>query len=572
MALNIMPEWATSQPLRYGLHWAGKSEAQEALLQSSSATLVPTPGISQPRFDSAPHLLVQGDNLEVLRVLQKSLYQRVKLIYIDPPYNFNGDFVYKDNYSHGLEEYLRFTNQSANGQRLSSNSETDGRYHSKWLSMMYPRLALARTLLTDDGALVVSIDDHEQAQLRLMLDELFGPENFVAQIVWERKEGAKNDAKYFSINHEYLIVYARHLPSWKRNLLPRTERSNKRFKNLDNDPRGLWAMSSVTARSGSAATWYEVIGPKGQHLWPVTGSYWCCSAETFRQWDEDNRIWWGRGGHGRPVRKIFMSEVQPGLVPTTWWSHADAGHTNMARRELRRHITFPDGADTFQTPKPTALIRRILQVATNPEGGDLVLDLFAGTGTTGEAVMMANTEDHGDRRCILVQLPQPCPDTGYATIIDICRTRLESSRQALQSTKESAPSHWRELALAPSVLESRDESSVLQQASRTGAADADLNVVAMQALLNSGVDPTAPWERIWVDDTPAVMVSDTHGRRVLIVGAHRGQVEKMVSSIIDLSLQPTEVILMEDQFVGADSDKLNSLNALQSRGIIVRTV
>lgn len=562
----------------YGLQWAGKPQAQDALRYRSPATLVPTPDINQPHFDRAPHLLVQGDNLEVLRVMQKSLHGRVKLIYIDPPYNFGGDFVYQDDYRHGLDEYLRFTGQMAGGQRTSSNSEADGRYHSRWLSMMYPRLALARTLLRDDGVLFVSIDDHEQPQLRLILDELFGPDNFVAQIVWERKEGAKNDAKYFSVNHEYLLVYARDMSQWSRNLLPRTERSNKRFKNLDDDPRGPWAMTSVTARSGSATTWYEVVGPKGQHLWPTPGSYWCCSAETFKQWDADNRIWWGRGGHGRPVRKVFISEVQQGLVPTTWWNHSDAGHTNMARRELRKRISFPDGSDTFQTPKPTALIRRILQIATSPDGGDLVLDFFAGTGTTGEVVMAANAEDGGDRRCVLIQLPEPCPDTGYATIVDICRARLDSARQQLledNSGLDPTSLQWRELALAPSVWaqwEADDPQQAMDNMATTGAAKADFDSVVTQVLLRSGMDPGVCWERTEVAGTPAVAVQDPGGRRILIISAHQAPGHITIASILDRRPLPTEVVLMEDMFVGADADKANCVAALNRRGIVVRTV
>ena len=418
---------------RYGLSWAGKADAIRAIQVPSTGTLMPVRDESVD-FDSTENLMIEGDNLEVLKLLQKAYHGKIKMIYIDPPYNTGKEFIYEDNFREGLQAYLRYSGQvDGEGAKLTSNTETSGRYHSKWLSMMYPRLFLARNLLRDDGVIFVSIGDDEVHNLRHLMDEIFGPENFIATIIWQKVFSPKNTAKHFSDDHDYLVVYARSGEVWRPELLPRTEEMEARYSNPDNDPRGPWTSSDLSARNYYSEGTYSVTCPSGRVIeGPPTGTYWRVSKAKFEELDRDNRIWWGEDGNNMPRLKRFLSEVKQGRVPQTLWTYKEVGHTQEAKKELLKRVTFASSDSVFDTPKPTRLIERMLRIGTRKDEGDIVLDFFAGSGSTGEAVMKLNAVDGGNRRFILVQLPEHTGADDYATIAEITKTRLRAAAEAIK--------------------------------------------------------------------------------------------------------------------------------------------
>lgn len=424
---------------RYGLSWAGKADAIRAIQAPSAGTLVPCLEESV-NFDTTENLFIEGDNLEVLKLLQKSYYGKVKMIYIDPPYNTGNEFIYPDNFKEGLDDYLRYSGQvGEGGVKLSTNTETSGRYHSKWLNMMYPRLFLARNLLKEDGVIFVSIDDHEGQNLRLMMDEIFGGENFIASVIWQKVFSPKNTARHFSSDHDYVLVYARDADAWGPNLLPRTEEMESRYTNQDGDIRGPWTSSDLSARNFYAAGVYGVTTPAGREIeGPPPGRYWTITKERFEELCGDNRIWWGEDGNNMPRLKRFLSEVKEGIVPQTLWSHKDVGHTQEAKKELNRYAGVTVTENVLNSVKPTRLIRRMLQVATTPDSGDIILDFFGGSAPTGHAVYQQNLEDGGNRRFILVQLPEslPKPEPNLKTIFDMGLARLRTVTAEIEENDE----------------------------------------------------------------------------------------------------------------------------------------
>ena len=424
---------------KYGLNWHGKRRARQIALTPSTGTLRPCPAESVD-WDTTQNLMIEGDNLEVLKLLQKSYAGEVKLIYIDPPYNTGKDFVYPDSFQDSIRNYLELTGQTEGGAKVSSNTDASGRFHTDWLNMMYPRLKLARNLLKDDGVVFVSIADHEIHNLRAVMNEVFGEENFIAAIIWQKVFAPKNSARHFSEDHDYVIVYAKNSEVWSPRLLPRSEEMEARYGNLDNDPRGPWASDNLTARNYYGAGTYSVICPSGRLIsGPPPGTYWRVSKEKFEELDLDSRIWWGADGNNMPRLKRFLSDVQGGRVPQTLWLYTEVGHTQEAKKELIAAVDFPNSDVVFETPKPTRLLRRILKVATTPDGGDIVVDFFAGTGSTLDAVFQQNAEDKGNRRCILVQLPEPLPgaeSAGWSSVADITKARL---RGAAKKVRESEP-------------------------------------------------------------------------------------------------------------------------------------
>jgi site-specific DNA-methyltransferase (adenine-specific)/adenine-specific DNA-methyltransferase len=342
----------------------------------------------------AGNLLVQGDNLEALKALLPYYAGQVKCIYIDPPYNTgNEDWVYNDAMnSPEMRDWL--------GKVVGGEAEDLSR-HDKWLCMMYPRLALLRELLSENGSLWMSLDDNEVQNARGILDEIFGAQNFIATIIWEKLYSPKSSARHFSANHDYVIVYAKNSSKWERNLLARSEEQDKRYKNPDNDPRGVWKPGGLDARNFYSEGTYPITTPSGRVISaPPKGSYWRISKAKLAEMDKDDRIWWGESGNNVPSIKRFLSEVRQGVVPETIWTYTEVGHTQEAKQEIVKILR--DAAEVFNTPKPTRLIQRIVQVASNP--GDLILDSFAGSGTTGHAVLKQNAVDGGSRRFILVEL------------------------------------------------------------------------------------------------------------------------------------------------------------------------
>ena len=344
--------------------------------------------------EDSGNLLVQGDNLMALKALLPHYAGQVKCIYIDPPYNTgNENWVYNDAVnSPEMRVWL--------GKVVGGDSEDLSR-HDKWLCMMDPRLVLLRQLLSDDGAIFISIDDNEVANIRYLMDEIFGLGNFVINLIWEKKFSPQNDEKYITATHDHIMLYARNKSRLKINLLPRSDETNKRYTNPDNDPRGPWSSGDFTTKTKAQGHSYEIISPSGKVILKPGNRQWGPSYETYLKLRDENRIWFGEKGNNVPRLKQYLSEVQQGIVPMSIWKHTEVGHNQEAKQELNGLI---NKNSDFETPKPTRLIKRILQIASNP--GDLILDSFAGSGTTGHAVLKQNAEDGGNRRFILVEMDE----------------------------------------------------------------------------------------------------------------------------------------------------------------------
>lgn len=379
------------------LNWIGKEAVVNHHLQVPFHLLKDVPDLACGEPGEG-NLIVQGDNLIALKALLPYYAGQVKCIYIDPPYNTgNENWVYNDNVNSSLmREWL--------GKVVGKEGETLDR-HDRWLCMMYPRLALLRQFLRQDGAIFISLDDNEIHTLRYAMDQIFGPDNFITTVLWQKVYSPKNSARHFSEDHDYVVVYAKKAETWKPNLIPRSEVQDSAYKNRDNDPRGAWKTSDLSARNPYSEGLYSVVCPSGRVInGPPTGRYWTISKDKFKAFDTDKRIWWGKTGNSIPQLKRFLSEVKQGVVPQTMWFYGDVGHTQDAKKELLQLVEFPDSESVFVTPKPTRLIERILQISTSP--GDLVLDSFAGSGTTGHAVLKLNraTADQEPRRFILVEM------------------------------------------------------------------------------------------------------------------------------------------------------------------------
>ncbi|MHB8912343.1 MAG: site-specific DNA-methyltransferase [Lysobacter sp.] len=360
------------------------------------------------------NLIVQGDNLHALKALLPRYAGQVKCIYIDPPYNTgNEGWAYNDNVnSPEIRKWL--------GEVVGKEGETLDR-HDRWLCMMYPRLVLLKQFLREDGAIFVSIDDNEVATLRLLMDEIFGANNFIATVLWQKIFSPKNSARHLSEDHDYIVIYALNADSWKSNLLPRSDEATARYKSVDDDHRGPWTSGDLQARNYYSEGTYPVTCPSGRVIsGPGKGMYWRVSKAKFDEWDRDGRIWWGESGGNMPRLKRYLSDVKDGVVPQTMWFYKDVGHTQEAKKELLELVDFNTSDDVFITPKPTRLIQRILQIASDKNS--LILDSFAGSGTTGHAVLKQNAEDGGTRRFILVEM-----DEGIARNVTAERVRRVSA-------------------------------------------------------------------------------------------------------------------------------------------------
>lgn len=494
---------------KYGLNWHGKRAARRLALTPSTGTLRPCPEESVD-WDTTKNLMIEGDNLEVLKLLQKSYAGKVKLIYIDPPYNKNGDFIYNDDFSDNLKKYLHLTQQvDHEGRVLSTSSETSGRYHTNWLTMMYPRLSLARDLLRCDGTVWVSIDDHELENLKTLCSLIFGPENFVATFIWEKRTTRENRA-VFSVNHDYVVCFARNKADFesRRGLLQRTEANEERFANPDNDPRGPWQSVSLNAKAGPGRRreqFYTIVTPSGRAVDPPSGRCWLYTRDRFDELMADGRIWFGEDGGNVPREKMFRSESADGVVPGTMWFAGEVGTNDTAKKSLKALF---DGVEVFDTPKPVPLLQRILEIGTASRTGDLIVDFFAGSASLGEAVFATNVQDGGNRQLVLVQWPEPLPEDApgrHFGLQDLAAVGAERLRRAGGQLRQEAPLLSADLGFRVFKLDSSNlrawdpapadiEAATLDFVDhiKPGRSEADL---LYEVLLKLGLDLCVPIER-----------------------------------------------------------------------------
>ena len=388
----------------YEFTWVGKKAAIVEANRPIRKTLRPCPEESV-NWDTTENLYIEGDNLEVLKLLQESYLGKVKMIYIDPPYNTGNDFIYRDDFVVPVDKYAEESGQlDEDDNRLFRNTDSNGRFHSDWCSMIYSRLMLARNLLADDGVIFISIDDNEQAALKSVCDEVFGASNFVDTIIWEKRYSPQNAVQWFSENHDFIICFAKNKLLWQPQLLERTDEMNARYTNRDNDPRGPWKAVDSTAQGGhgTKSQYYVLTAPNGKQHTLTSGRCWLYTEPVMKQMIEDNRIWFGEDGNNVPAIKRFLTEVKQGMACQTIWKYEDVGHNQEGKKELK--ALFPEGIP-FDTPKPVRLLKRIVHLASQPDF--IALDFFSGSATTAHAVMQLNAEDGGHRKYIMVQLPEP---------------------------------------------------------------------------------------------------------------------------------------------------------------------
>ncbi len=421
---------------RYQFTWPDKKKAVLLANAPINKTLRPCREESVD-FDNTENLYIEGDNLEVLKLLQETYLGRIKMIYIDPPYNTGNDFVYADDFVQSTDEYLEISGQlDDEGNRLVKNFDNNGRFHTDWLNMIYPRLKVAKDLLSDDGAIFISIDDNEKDNMKKVCDEIFGQQNFFSCVSWHRNYASANDSKTFSNVIDYVLIY-RKSNLFVRNLLPRTEKQDVLYKYDSNDGKGRWRSDNLSVRTYSANYDYPITNPNTGAVYnPPSGRSWITNKETMQNWINENRVFFGQKGDGAPQLKRYLSEVQNGVVPTTYWSYDDCGHNDEARKEVKELFEKPP----FDSPKPIRLLLQILKIATNKN--DLILDFFSGSSTTAHAVMQLNAEDDGHRKFIMVQLPEETDEkseaykAGYKNICEIGKERI---RRAAKKIAEENP-------------------------------------------------------------------------------------------------------------------------------------
>ena len=556
---------------RYGLNWPGKAACFKAIQTPSMGTLLPAPEESV-NFDTTENLIIEGDNLEALKLLQKSYIGKVKMIYIDPPYNTGNDFIYPDNYSESLQTYLEYTGQTGDeGKRFSSNTDTDGRFHSKWLNMMYPRLYLARDLLKDDGVIFISIDDAEVCNLRGVCDEIFGEFNFLTDIVWNHTKQSKNDERYFSRHHNQILVYRKSddLGSFK---FERTSEDNKNYANPDNDSNGLWRSGDVRSPNYRSTLCYVINTPSGKTIEPPDNG-WRWSEDTLKKKIEIGEVIFS-DDEAKIIRKIYLSQ-QDGRTPENLWLGDFAGTTRQANAEMKD--LFNDSP--FDTPKPVSLINRMLSLfSEKTDAKDIILDFFAGSGTTAHAVLDLNKQDGGNRKFILVQLPEPTDRTDYPTIAEITKERVRRVIKKLNDEDgnekhqdrgfrvfklaESNFTPWDgSIDQSPEALSRQMEMHI--EHVRQGRTDED---ILYEILLKSGFPLSIPVETLQVDGKTVYSIHDG----IMLVCLDRNLTMPLVQAIVDRL--PERVVFLDEGFAGNDALKVNAKEACKLKNFVFKVV
>lgn len=427
LQLELGNDIADDSKEKYQLTWPGKRQAIIESRTQTDKTLVPLIEKSVD-FENTKNVYIEGDNLEVLKILQESYTNKIKCIYIDPPYNTGKDFIYKDNFTSSKNDELEVSGQvDEEGNRFVSNPDSNGRYHSDWLSMMYPRLKLARNLLKENGVIFISIDDNEYDNLKKICDEIFSEDNYVCTFCWQKNFAPKNDNKYISTSHEYIMLYSKNKSKFSRNLLPRTEKNNVNYKNPDNDIRGVWSSGTVLATTFSEAGVFEIVAPNGTTHLPPNGRCWRYSKEKILELLSDNRMWFGKDGEGVPRVKRFLSEMPNGIVPQTLLKYEDVGSAQDGTQILKKLF---NGTVVFDFPKPVNLISRFINISCNDD--DYVLDFFAGSSTTSHSVMLINALENKRIKSISVQLAVQI-DGQYETLTKLGQERIKRAAEKIKN-------------------------------------------------------------------------------------------------------------------------------------------
>lgn len=433
--LSLCGEYITDDFEKYEFKWKGKSDCLRLAQKRSTATLRPVPGDSV-NWDTTQNLYIEGDNLEVLKLLQKSYFRKVKMIYIDPPYNTGNDFVYEDDFADPLARYKEVT-----AQTTKSNPETMGRYHTNWLNMMYPRLRLAANLLRDDGVIFISIDDGEQANMRKLCDEVFGEENFMAQIIWQKVYSPRMDVQGFSTSHDYILCYVKSSVESIRQEAFSQNSAQFNFVDPANGRRyrrrSIRKEGSASLRSDRPNSWFPLVAPDGTEVYPFkpdgTEGRWRWDINTYRKNEQQGIVEWVKTENGWQAYAKQYLDTEASKPPETLWLHQEVGHNHSAAESLKKLLS----GKVFDSPKPIELITKMLKLATYTDTGDIVLDFFSGSATTAHAVMQLNAEDGGSRRFIMVQLPEICNEkseaarNGYPNICKIGKERIRRAGQKL---------------------------------------------------------------------------------------------------------------------------------------------
>ena len=435
----------------YEFTWVGKKASIVEANKPIRKTLRPCPEESK-NWDDTENLYIEGDNLEVLKLLQESYLGKVKMIYIDPPYNTGHDFIYPDSFIMEMDEYndgTGYFDEDGNVNYSRENILTAGRYHSDWCSMMYSRLLLARNLLSDNGVIFISIDDNSQDDLKKCCGEIFGESNFVSQLIWEKKFAPQNDDKYITAVHDYILVYAKDKTKWFPKLQERDSSALQKFKNPDNDSRGVWTSGDLTSKTKAAGHSYAITSPSGKVFYPPEGRQWAPAYETYLKLKSENRLWFGEKGDNVPRQKQFLTEIQDGVVPTSILFHSECGPNQEAKKELISLL--PGIGNSFETPKPVRLLMKLLNLVQLSDN-DIILDFFSGSATTAHAVMQLNAKDGSHRKFVMVQLPEPCDEkseaykAGYKNICEIGKERIRRAGDKLYETLKTGGKDYQHIA------------------------------------------------------------------------------------------------------------------------------
>jgi type III restriction system methylase len=585
---ELLAEDAGEPNERFGLFWPGKKQTLRAAQEPTTATLRPAKDESKD-WDTTNNIFIEGDNLEVLKVLQKQYHNSIKMIYIDPPYNTGKDFVYPDNFKEGLQNYLEFSQQVDEGnKKISTNTETAGRYHSNWLNMMYPRLKLARNLLTDDGVIFISIDDAEQANLKKICDEIFGEGNFLGSIAWRRFNSQANIGMFAKVK-DYILIYARNITLVDFGRIPLTETAKKEYQYKDE--HGIYArrpcIHSVRGRYV-----YDIKLPNGK----VLSENWMITKEVFEDEDRRGLIHWPQNG-GNPMRKIYLQDaMKAGQIANDFWG-SEFGNNKNATEEIKNLF---DGKRVFDFPKPSKLLKNIIGLgsATKLSNDDVVLDFFSGSATTAHAVMQLNAEDGGNRKYIMVQLPEPTDEkseafkAGYKKISDIARERINRAGEKIKAdfadklaeretpldvgyrTYKLADTNFTKWQSAPTgdLTELQARLDLMRESSNDNASEEDLLV---EVLLKMGLPLTTRTQTVDVDGLHVYQVvaegDSTEGQPVLYLNEHvKPTLEQLRAIITDLT--PSKFVILDDAFQGDNQLKTNLVQTCKSYDVELWTV